>query len=100
MWNRLLNSFVNRIERFRFGYTFFFSIVYLLAIFYNGYYGLSFDTNAIIIGYGVIAGKGIASYAIDSRFNSQPGYEPGQSTKPMNQTFNEKKNDTVILEKK
>ena len=75
--NRILNSFVNRIIQFRFGYTFFFSIVYLLAIFYNGYYGLSFDTNAIIIGYGVIAGKGLAGYAIDSRFNSQLGCEPG-----------------------
>ena len=74
--NKIFNSIVSGITRFKFTHTIYFSIIYTLAIFLNGWKGFNFDTNAILLGYGVIAGKSLVGYTIDSKMNSDRGVMP------------------------
>lgn len=58
-------------------YTTAFSLIYIVAIFLNGLDPkFNFDTNAIIMGYAAIAGKGLVNHTINSTLNSDKGSMP------------------------
>ena len=60
-------------------WTTYFVIMYTLALFTNGYYGYHFDTNDILVAYGVIAGKSVISHGINSALNSPRNVMPMQN---------------------
>ena len=76
-----INDFLLQVKNFisnnMLNYTTVFGIVYIVAIFLNGLEPkYSFDTNAIIMGYAAIAGKGLVNHTINSTLNSDKGSMP------------------------
>jgi hypothetical protein len=56
--------------------TTYFIILYTIAIVMDGLYGIHFDTNAILYGYGVIVSKNLIAHGINSTLNSDRGKMP------------------------
>lgn len=56
--------------------TTYFIILYTVAIFMDGLYGIHIDTNAILYGYGVIVSKNLITHGINSTLNSDKGKMP------------------------
>ena len=54
----------------------YFILLYTIAIFADGLYGIHIDTNAILYGYGVIVGKNLIAHGINSTLNSDKGKMP------------------------
>ena len=76
-----INDFLLQVKNFignnMLNYTTVFGIVYIVAIFLNGLEPkYSCDTNAIIMGYAAIAGKGLVNHTINSTLNSDKGSMP------------------------
>lgn len=58
------------------GCTIFFVVVFLIALFANGYFNTNFDLDALITLYGVVYAKQMVSFGIDSSLNSAKGEHP------------------------
>ena len=55
------------------------SIIYLIAWFLNGYFGMHFSCSDLISFYSIIILKNLGSHTINSVFNSTRGEMPGKN---------------------
>ena len=56
----------------------YFILLYTITIIIDGIYQLHIDSNAILMGYGVIVGKNIINHGINSTLNSKNGEMPNR----------------------
>ena len=68
----------------------YFIILYTVAVLADGIYDLHIDTNAILMGYGMIVSKNIINYGIDSTINSKSGEMPTRPSRIVSNNKEEK----------